>query len=380
MLWPFFCWWCWCRPCSHLLLRSWWCTASLMWSTRLMTFSPTSELRCRSRCGGKGFLILGQPVNGCAPLEPPPSNATDQWFVLLRAYNCSDDTKVLNAQKAGYMAAIVHNVGSDEIMPMNGTKPVDIPSFFVGETDGIMMRVNFLYGSGYHLILPNEIPLDFLAFLIPSMLLVCGCILILVAIMMYRCCCQYVHSVRRRLPQRVLNKIPTKQFDASKDEEDTCAICLDDYADADTLRVLPCSHMFHAACVDPWLTRTRRVCPVCKRRLFSATLAYPASDSEEESLLAPQRPEATLGDRPHIRTTYGSTLTGRGGRPAPALVRDVSERPQPPRTHRPPVAVDAEVTVHDVQQPPARGGARPKRRLQVPPAPTGSSDGDEAAT
>lgn len=42
-------------------------------------------------------------------------NGSFAKFVNLFSGNCSFETKVRNAQYAGYSAAIVHNVGSDEL-------------------------------------------------------------------------------------------------------------------------------------------------------------------------------------------------------------------------------------------------------------------------
>jgi hypothetical protein len=43
----------------------------------------------------------------------------------------------------------------------------------------------------------------------------------------------------------------------------TCALCIDDYEQGETLRELHCGHRFHAHCVDEWLTTSKRTCPVC---------------------------------------------------------------------------------------------------------------------
>ncbi|KAG7660865.1 uncharacterized protein J8A68_005682 [[Candida] subhashii] len=45
----------------------------------------------------------------------------------------------------------------------------------------------------------------------------------------------------------------------------TCAICLDQIEDDEIVRGLICGHVFHAECLDPWLTKRRACCPMCKR-------------------------------------------------------------------------------------------------------------------
>jgi len=49
----------------------------------------------------------------------------------------------------------------------------------------------------------------------------------------------------------------------TEDLHDMCAICLVDYEDNEMLKLLPCDHRFHPACIDEWLTRNN-ACPMCK--------------------------------------------------------------------------------------------------------------------
>lgn len=62
--------------------------------------------------------------------------------------------------------------------------------------------------------------------------------------------------------------------DASKDVSElhftsgTCAICLEVLEDEDIVRGLLCGHVYHADCLDPWLTKRRACCPTCKRDYF----------------------------------------------------------------------------------------------------------------
>ena len=41
-----------------------------------------------------------------------------------------------------------------------------------------------------------------------------------------------------------------------------CSICTDDFRERENVRILPCSHIYHRRCIDPWLLEFARTCPM----------------------------------------------------------------------------------------------------------------------
>ncbi|MBA0611586.1 hypothetical protein Godav_012261 [Gossypium davidsonii] len=51
-----------------------------------------------------------------------------------------------------------------------------------------------------------------------------------------------------------------------------CVICLEEFKDGDTCRVLPnCKHMYHQLCIDKWLVKDE-VCPLCRGSVYTLEL------------------------------------------------------------------------------------------------------------
>lgn len=51
----------------------------------------------------------------------------------------------------------------------------------------------------------------------------------------------------------------------------TCPICLDDFvAGETTVRELPCKHIYHPECIDPFLRDSSSLCPMCKKTTLPA--------------------------------------------------------------------------------------------------------------
>uniref|UniRef100_A0A1Q3FG67 RING-type E3 ubiquitin transferase n=1 Tax=Culex tarsalis TaxID=7177 RepID=A0A1Q3FG67_CULTA len=255
---------------------------------------PESGLKVRA--------VRANPTDGCTDLDPPPENVTlSRFAVIIARYNCSFEDKVRNAQKAGYAAVIVHNVGSNDLerMSANHAEDILIPSVFIGESNGIYIIESFLYPLPYALIITDDIPFNINNNLIIPFAIVVGLCFIIMAVqicfMIIRCIRERRRTLRHRLPNSVLRKIPIVKF-AKGMQYDTCAICLDDYVDNERLRVLPCHHAYHVKCIDPWLTKNRRVCPICKRKVFargerrpprrrSSTDSMSSSDPDENTPL-----------------------------------------------------------------------------------------------
>ncbi|XP_054966574.1 E3 ubiquitin-protein ligase RNF13 isoform X1 [Pan paniscus] len=267
--------------------------------------------------GLKGFLINSKPENACEPIVPPPvkDNSSGTFIVLIRRLDCNFDIKVLNAQRAGYKAAIVHNVDSDDLISMGSNdievlKKIDIPSVFIGESSANSLKDEFTYEKGGHLILVPEFSLPLEYYLIPFLIIVGICLILIVIFMRWGLSVllrlvsnswaqavlqpwppkalelqitkfvQDRHRARRnRLRKDQLKKLPVHKFKKG-DEYDVCAICLDEYEDGDKLRILPCSHAYHCKCVDPWLTKTKKTCPVCKQKVVPS---QGDSDSDTDS-------------------------------------------------------------------------------------------------
>ncbi|XP_068228408.1 E3 ubiquitin-protein ligase RNF43-like [Palaemon carinicauda] len=78
---------------------------------------------------------------------------------------------------------------------------------------------------------------------------------------------------------------------------EVCVVCLEEYRPHQELRVLPCKHEFHRACVDPWLLQ-HRTCPLCNYNIIEGCYESPPVTCSSGSALTPA---------PHLYSTPAHT-------------------------------------------------------------------------
>lgn len=135
---------------------------------------------------------------------------------------------------------------------------------------------------------------------------------------------RYAHAkdrLQRRLfnaAKKALTRIPTKPIRVGDKELDTdCPVCIDPYRAGDIIRSLPCRHIFHKTCVDPWLLE-HRTCPMCKSDILKAFGYYVSmgrrtpNNTHRESIHQSPRDEDVLSVDVHSLTGSESVFPHAG--------------------------------------------------------------------
>ncbi|XP_053956311.1 E3 ubiquitin-protein ligase Godzilla isoform X1 [Anastrepha ludens] len=272
----------------------------------------------------------------CGPINVPPSRDGETYpktakFVSIiergGGENCTFEKKVRNAQASGYDAVIIYNNNGDDLEQMSAknSSGIRIPAVFVGQSSGISL-VSF-QTPDVILVINDELPFNINTQLIlPFSILIGLCFLIMIFYMIYKCVREERRLRRHRLPKNMLKKLPILKYTKNCDlSQDTCVICLDEFAEGDKLRVLPCKHPYHSHCIDPWLTENRRVCPICKRKVFtkreprvsrtnrqSSLDSVTDTDDDTTPLLPPAQPARVGSSGSSASATSSSSAAGGG--------------------------------------------------------------------
>ncbi|KAM3215479.1 hypothetical protein ACQJBY_067476 [Aegilops geniculata] len=126
--------------------------------------------------------------------------------------------------------------------------------------------------------------------------LLCALVCVLGLGLVSRCACgrRRSNSISSAVPlppkglkKKAIDALPTVSFTAAGASPQSsssaaacsssleCVICLAEFTDGESVRVLPrCGHNFHVACVDAWL-RTCATCPSCRAPIVATPAQLP---------------------------------------------------------------------------------------------------------
>lgn len=82
-------------------------------------------------------------------------------------------------------------------------------------------------------------------------------------------------------PKSEIEKLPEITIckdDTSKEDTNSCTVCMEDFSVGDKAIKMPCNHLFHKGCLVPWL-ELHNSCPVCRHELPSSE----GSDNQQSS-------------------------------------------------------------------------------------------------
>ncbi|KAI4320188.1 hypothetical protein MLD38_033694 [Melastoma candidum] len=251
--------------------------------------------------GERGMLYVAEPVDACSRLTNKAQQKSNHssMFVLVVRGGCSFEDKVRIGQEAGFKAVIVYNNEMDgPLVAMSGSSVgINIHAVFVSRASGELLKKYAGSTDAELWILPSNENSAW------SIMAISFISLLAMSAVLATCFFLRRHRIRQERPQttqvrdfhgmsrRLVKAMPSLVFTSIVEDNctsQTCAICIEDYNVGDKLRILPCRHKFHAACVDAWLTSWRTFCPMCKRDARTATGEPPASESTPLLSSSPQ--------------------------------------------------------------------------------------------
>ncbi|XP_019713789.1 E3 ubiquitin-protein ligase RNF130 [Hippocampus comes] len=259
---------------------------------------------------------------GCDPhtrFAAPPRGV--QWVALLQRGNCTFKEKILKAAAFNASAVLIYNNSTNKTVKMGHEGTGDTVAVMITERYGkdilaqlernLSVVVTVLVGQRIPTKTVNRGSLVFVSISFIVLMIISSAWLIFYFIQKIRYGAA-PHRGHRRLgdaAKKAIGKLSTRTVKKGDKETDPdfnhCAVCIEAYQLNDVVRILPCKHVFHKACVDPWLNE-HCTCPMCKLNILKAlgiASGVPCADGEVADAersggsLAPAGPRASLAQR-----------------------------------------------------------------------------------
>ncbi|KAK9540528.1 hypothetical protein VZT92_002975 [Zoarces viviparus] len=309
------------RACRSLALSTWllsFCFVHLLcldftvaekeeWYTAFVNITyldpVTSEVKTeKTECGrygeqspkqdARGLVLLPTSLQDRQACDPnvrfPPVLQNTEWVALVAAGNCTYREKIRNVANYNASAVVVYNVGSSSAndtitMPHPGTG--EVVAIMIPEPKGreiaalleqkIMVKLYISIGTRNLQKYVSRTSVVFVSISFIVLMIISLAWLVFYYIQRFRYANARDRNQRRLgdAAKKAISKLQVRTIKKGDKETesdfDNCAVCIEGYKPNDVVRILPCRHVFHKHCVDPWL-QDHRTCPMCKMNILKA--------------------------------------------------------------------------------------------------------------
>ncbi|XP_058497323.1 RING finger protein 150a [Solea solea] len=328
----------------HLLCLDFTVAEKEEWYTAFVNISyldpATSEVRTeKTECGrygehspkkeAKGLVLvptLPQDRQACEPHVrfPPVSHTTASWVALVAAGNCTYREKIRNIAKLNASAVVIYNTGSsspNETITMPHPDTGDVVVIMIPEPKGreivalqeqnIAVTLHITIGTRNLQKYVSRTSVVFVSISFIVLMIISLAWLVFYYIQRFRYANARDRNQRRLgdAAKKAISKLQVrtiKKGDKETDSDfDNCAVCIEGYKPNDVIRILPCRHVFHKHCVDPWL-QDHRTCPMCKMNILKALGVPLNADCSDE---IPPDYDTSVGGPPTNPISGASEMT-----------------------------------------------------------------------
>ncbi|KAM9329885.1 RING finger protein 150 [Gastrophryne carolinensis] len=261
----------------------------------------------KSECGRYGEHSLKQDAWGLAVLPAPHDRlACDpaarfpvppyaaRWVALVPVGNCTCREKIRHAALHNASAVLIYNVGyGNDTVTMAHPGTEDIVAIMIPEPKGkeianlieknLNVTIYITIGTRNLQKFVSRTSVVFVSISFIVLMIISLAWLVFYYIQRFRYANARDRNQRRLgdAAKKAISKLQVRTIKKGDKETepdfDNCAVCIEGYKPNDVVRVLPCRHLFHKSCVDPWLL-DHRTCPMCKMNILKALGIPPNAD------------------------------------------------------------------------------------------------------
>ncbi|XP_036814272.1 RING finger protein 150 isoform X4 [Oncorhynchus mykiss] len=240
----------------------------------------------------KGVVILpslSQDWQACDPgtLFPVPVQGS-AWIALIASGNCTYKEKIRHAANQNASAIVIFNVGSsnaNDTITMSYSGMGDVVAVMIPEPKGrevaallernVTVTMHITIGTRNLQKYVSRTSVVFVSISFIILMIISLAWLVFYYIQRFRYANARDRNLRRLgdAAKKAISKLQVRTIRKGDGETesdfDNCAVCIEGYKPNDVVRILPCRHLFHKNCVDPWLL-DHRTCPMCKMNILKA--------------------------------------------------------------------------------------------------------------